>query len=89
MEHEPLTQEGWQAWDLVVVCQGQLRTAGMGGVSGLDLPAALEMARLRGYDQSMMAQLLPGCEAGIVSGYGMRDDDDPDPGEYAGREQGE
>ena len=86
-EHEPQTQEGWQAWDLVVDCQGQLRSAGMGGVAGLDLPATLEMAQLRGYDRRMMAQLLPGCEAGIVSGCAMRDDDDPDPGEHTEKDQ--
>ena len=87
MEHEPQTQEGWQAWDLVETCQGQVRTGGMGGVTGLDMPALLEVAQLRGYDRRIMAELLLGCEIGIVSGFAMRDDDDPDPEQHTMKDQ--
>ncbi len=64
-------------------CQGQLRTAGMGGVMGLDMPAALQIGVDLGYDRRLMALLMPGCEAGVVSGYAEladREGDDPSEG---------
>ena len=59
----------------------------MGGVTGLDMPALLEVAQLRGYDRRIMAELLLGCEIGIVSGFAMRDDDDPDPEQHTMKDQ--
>ncbi len=46
---------------------GQQRVAGMGGVIGLDLGAALRMAEALGYDRRWAAELLPYGEAGLVA----------------------
>ena len=46
----------------------------MGGVLGLDMGAALQVAALLGYDQTVMALLLPAAEAGMVEGYRKLDD---------------
>ena len=67
-------------------CQGQLRPAGMGGVIGLDLPAALRMARALGYDEAAMAELLPYAERGMVTAINQRNrDGDQDPLDQAQR----
>lgn len=67
-EHAPQTAEGWQAWDVAQRCAGQVRTAGMGGVIGLDLSVALRLAEIDGADMKAMATLLPAYEAGMVAG---------------------
>ena len=62
-------------------CQGQLRTAGMGGVIGLDLSAVLQLAHTLGYDETAMAELLPYAERGMVTAINARTphDGDQDP----------
>ncbi|PKR54402.1 DUF7697 family protein [Thalassospira marina] len=67
VENEPQSEDGFAAWD--IICSGftQMRVGGMGGVIGLDMPALLELARLRGYDAEILAQLLPDCEKGLLA----------------------
>ncbi|MDJ0685400.1 MAG: hypothetical protein QNJ84_11915 [Alphaproteobacteria bacterium] len=65
--HQPLSEEGAQAWDVLLKCAGQLRLGGMGGVAGLDLGAAFTMASALGYDRKAMALLLPAAERGLVA----------------------
>ena len=66
-ETAPLSLEGWQAWDVVTRCVGQLRLAPMGGVSGLDFTAAFACGQALGYDLAALAELLPAVEAGMVA----------------------
>ncbi len=67
-----------QAWDLLQQCQGQVRTAGMGGVVGIDLAAVMTVAEAVGYDRRSMAMLIPAAEAGMVAGYRKLDEQTAD-----------
>lgn len=46
-----------------------MRTAGMGGIVGIDMGAALAMAQAMGYDVEEMAELLPWAEQGILKAF--------------------
>lgn len=54
---------------------GQLRTAGMGGVVGIDVGAALALGHALGFDEHALAELLPAAEAGLVAGLGKQTPD--------------
>jgi hypothetical protein len=71
IENEPLSDAGWQAWDILTRCAGQLRFV-PGAVIGLDLGAALGMAAAAGYDAMALAELLPAGEAGLVAAINER-----------------
>lgn len=58
--------EGWQAWDVALRCAGQLRLA-PGVAIGLDLGACLGIGAAIGYDATVLAELLPAAEAGMVA----------------------
>jgi hypothetical protein len=62
-------------WDLALACQGQVRTAGMGGVLGFDLPAVLAAADARGLDRAAVMALLPHIEAAMVAKVNERNGD--------------
>jgi len=47
---------------------GTLRLGPRGGITGLDLPALLIQAQALGYDQPVLARLLPFAERGMVAG---------------------
>jgi hypothetical protein len=47
---------------------GTLRLGPRGGITGLDFPALLIMAETLGYDQSLLARLLPFAERGMLAG---------------------
>ena len=50
-----------------MLCRAPVRRAGMAGaVAGIDLPAALRLAELAGYDVTALALLLPCAETGIL-----------------------
>lgn len=63
----PETIEGWQAWEVFLQCQGQVRAVGS-VVAGLDLNAALTLTRALDYDLRACAHLLPACEMGMLEG---------------------
>jgi hypothetical protein len=68
LEHEPLTDAGWQAWDVLARCSGQLRLAPNASVViGLDLAGAIALATALTYDVRSVAELLPSAEAGMVA----------------------
>ena len=78
LEHEPLTDAGWQAWDLILRCSGQLRLAPHAGiVAGLDLAAALALGAALGHDVYALAELLPAAEAGLVAAINTRLSEEP------------
>ena len=55
-----------EAWDVLLACQGQLRLAPSGHVIGIDMDAALQLAAARGYGSTVLSELLPAAEAGLV-----------------------
>lgn len=71
--NRPRTLEGVQVWDLALRVSGQLRVAGLGGVIGLDLGAALAMAAALGIDGMAVAELLPAIETRLVQALNKRD----------------
>lgn len=75
-EHQPKTEEGAQAWDLMLKASGQLRLGGMGGVAGIDMGVALRMAEALGYDTRAAVELIPAAERGMVRSLNKRNDDD-------------
>ncbi len=76
--NEPLTDGGWQAWDVLTRSTGQLRIA-PGAVVGIDFAAALRLGEALGYDVHALAELLPAGEAGLVKALNerIRSDDLP------------
>jgi hypothetical protein len=61
-----ISRQEHEAWDVLIVCQGQLRLAPSGHVLGIDMPAALQLATARGSDLAVLSELLPGAEAALV-----------------------
>ena len=47
---------------------GTIRISPRGGITGLNLPALLIQAEALGYDQPLLARLLPFAERGMVAG---------------------
>jgi len=78
LEHEPLTDAGWQAWDVILRCSGQLRLAPHAGiVIGIDMAAALALGAALGHDVYALAELLPAAEAGLVAAINTRLSEEP------------
>ncbi len=59
-------EDGHEAWDVLIACQGQLRLAPSGHVVGIDMSAALGIGVARGCDLAPLSELLPAAEAGLV-----------------------
>ncbi|MFZ1415339.1 MAG: hypothetical protein WAS73_12285 [Defluviicoccus sp.] len=77
IEHEPITDAGWQAWDVITRCSGQLRLAPQAGiVIGIDMSAALVLGAALGHDVHALAELLPAAEAGLVTALNARMSED-------------
>jgi hypothetical protein len=53
---------------LLIGAIGAIRIGPRGGITGLDLPALLIQAEALGYDQPLLARLLPFAERGMVAG---------------------
>lgn len=64
--HEPKSIEGWQAWDLAIRCEGQLRFSEM-VATGLDFTAVMRMADALGYDKVATAEFLSSIENGLTA----------------------
>ncbi|MEI4485596.1 hypothetical protein V8J36_05295 [Frigidibacter sp. MR17.14] len=71
----PETLEGEQVWRLALRCGGQVRTAGMGGVLGLDMTAVLALGAASGIEPVITAELMPAIEAVMVRKLRERNDD--------------
>ena len=51
---------------MLLASQGQIRLAPSGHIIGIDMDAALKIGAARGYDITVLAELLPAAEAGLV-----------------------
>jgi hypothetical protein len=69
--HEPATEAGWQAWDVLLRCSGQIRAI-PGAAVGLDFAAALAVGVALGYDAAALAELLPAGESGMIAAINER-----------------
>jgi hypothetical protein len=61
-----ISQQEHEAWDVLLVCHGQLRLAPSGHVVGIDMSAALRIGAARGCDLGVLSELLPAAEASLV-----------------------
>jgi hypothetical protein len=61
-----ISRQEHEAWDVLLVCQGQLRLAPRGRVIGIDIDAALKIAAARVCDLAILSELLPAAGAGLV-----------------------
>jgi hypothetical protein len=66
VEHGPASDAGWQAWDVMLRCAGQIRAV-PGFVLGIDFGAALAIGTALGYDAIALAELLPAGEIGLTN----------------------
>jgi hypothetical protein len=65
-EHALISRQEHEAWDVLLACQGQLRLAPSGHVSGIDIDATLKIGAARGCELAVLSELLPAAEAGLV-----------------------
>lgn len=65
LKHEPLTQEGFEVWEIVRRCGGQLRFYPNGSVAGFDISAVLSVTQALGYDLQAVLCLLDSAESGL------------------------
>ena len=65
--------EEHQAWDVLTASLGQLRIVAAGRVVGIDMTAALGIARARGFDESVISELLQAAEAGLIEAMNDKD----------------
>ena len=63
--NEPLTAEGFETWDVIQRCGGQLRLHPNGNIAGFDIPTILSITEALGYDLQAMLLLLDNAEAGL------------------------
>jgi hypothetical protein len=71
VEHQPRSDGGWQAWDVLLRCSGQIRAV-PGAALGLDFGAAFAISQALGYDLVALAELLPAGEAGMIAAINER-----------------
>ena len=71
-EHALISRQEHEAWDVLLACQGQLRLAPSGQVIGIDMQAALQLAGARSDGLSVLSELLPAAEAGVVEALCQR-----------------
>ena len=67
--------EEHQAWDVLTASLGQLRIVPSGQVLGIDMTAALNTARARGFDEAVVSELLQAAEAGLIEAMNEKDSD--------------
>ena len=65
-EYALISRQEHEAWDVLLACQGQLRLAPSGHVTGIDMDAALKISAARGSDPAVLSELLPAAEAGLL-----------------------
>ena len=71
-EHTLISAQEHEAWEVLLACQGQLRLAPSGHVTGIDTNAALKIAGARGSDLPVLSELLPAAEGGLGRGVVRR-----------------
>ena len=62
------TLEGFEAWDVILRADTQLRVVPSGNVLGFDLPALLQVADALGYSKHAFVALVGSAEVGMLQG---------------------
>lgn len=63
--NEPLTTEGFEVWEVIQRCSGQLKFYPSGSIAGFDVPTVLCVTQAFGYDLQAMLLLIEYAEAGL------------------------
>jgi hypothetical protein len=61
-----ISRQEHEVWEVLLACQGQLRLGPSGHLVGIDMSAALKIAASRGCNLTVLSELLPAAEAGLV-----------------------
>jgi hypothetical protein len=64
-EHDLISRQEHEAWEVLLTCQGQVRLSPSGHVVGVDMDAALKIGAARGHELAVLTELLPAAEAGL------------------------
>ena len=56
-------------------CLGQLRFTSSGHVAGIDMNAALKIAKARGFETCVMSELLSAAENGLIESMNQKETD--------------
>lgn len=75
-KYAPRLVQEQQAWEILESCTSQLRLSPGGKVIGIDMGAALEIAKARAFDLEIVAELLKEGEAGILDAVNDEDTTD-------------
>ena len=62
------TIEGYEAWDVILRCDTQLKIVPSGNVLGFDQAVLLQTAEALGYSKRIFASLIGSAEAGMLLG---------------------
>ncbi len=73
-KYAPQLIQEQQAWEILEASTSQLRLAPSGKVLGIDMSAALEIAKARNFDLEIVTELLKEGEAGILDSIANEDD---------------
>lgn len=65
-KYAPRLVQEQQTWEILETCTSQLRLSPTGRVVGIDMTAALDVAKARNFDLEIVAELLKEGEAGIL-----------------------
>jgi len=68
-----ITAEEHQAWVVLNACLGQLRFTPSGHVAGIDMNAALKISEVRGFEPSVMSELLSAAENGLIEAMNQKE----------------
>jgi hypothetical protein len=61
-----ISRQEYEVWDVLLLCQGQIRLAPSGDFIGIDMDAVLKIGAVRGSNLAVLSELLPAAEAGLV-----------------------
>ena len=64
-----ISRQEYEAWGVLLACQGQLRLAPSGHVIGIDMHAALKIGAARGGNLAVLPELLPAVETGLIDAF--------------------
>jgi hypothetical protein len=61
-----ISRQEHEASEVLLACQGQVPLAPSGHIVGIDMNAALRIATSRGCDLTVVSELLPAAEGGVI-----------------------
>lgn len=63
--NDAITQEGFEAWEVITRCSGQLNYYPNGTIAGFNIPSVLSVSQVLGYDAQAQLLLLNYADQGL------------------------